>query len=83
MLLFTWGLELNGNHQLRVYAGDVNVLGENLQIVRENSEVFIKASKDIGLELNAQNTKCTVWSRLDERIIHFRKFVFSPAFEII
>ena len=40
--------ELNGKHQLLVYADDVNLLGENLQIVRENTEIFIKASKDIG-----------------------------------
>ena len=41
------GLELNGKHQLLIYA-DVNILGENSQIVRENAENFIKVSKDIG-----------------------------------
>ena len=39
-------LELNGKSQL-VYADDINRLGENLQTVRENAEIFIKASKDI------------------------------------
>ena len=45
------GLELNGKHQLLVYADDVNMLGENLQTVRKNAEIFIKTSKDIGLEV--------------------------------
>ena len=48
------GLELNGKRQLHVYADDVNVLGENLQTVRENAEIFIKARKDIGLELYSE-----------------------------
>ena len=36
------GLELNSKHQLLVHADD-NMLGENLQTVRENAEIFIKA----------------------------------------
>ena len=42
---------------------DVNVLGENLQIVRENAEIFIKATKDIGLEVNSAKTKHMITSR--------------------
>ena len=49
---FKTGLELNGKHQLLVYADNVNVLGENVQTIRENAEIFIKTSKDIGLEVN-------------------------------
>ena len=41
-----------GKYQLLVYADDVNMLGENLQTIRENTEIFIKASKDIGLKVN-------------------------------
>ena len=58
----TIGLELNGNHQLLVYADDVNMLGENLQTIRENTEIFIKASKDIGVEVNSEKTKCIITS---------------------
>ena len=57
------GLELNGKHQLLVYSDDVNMLGENLQTVRENAEIFIKASKEIGLEVNSEKTKYMITSR--------------------
>ena len=51
------GLELNGKHQLLVYADDINMLRENLQTVRENTEILIKTSKDICLEVNVEKTK--------------------------
>ena len=39
------------------------MLGENLQTVRENAEIFIKASKDIGLEVISEKTKYMITSR--------------------
>ena len=33
-------LKFDEKHQLLVYAEDVSVLGENLQTVRENAEIF-------------------------------------------
>ena len=54
---------MNGKYQLLIYADDVNMLGENLQTIRENTEIFIKASKDIGLEVNSDKTKCMFTSR--------------------
>ena len=51
-----------GKHQL-VYVDDINMLGENLQTVRENAEIFIKASKDIGLDVNSEKTKYMITSR--------------------
>ena len=51
------GLDMNGKYQLLVYTDDINLLGENLQTVRENTEIFIKTSKAIGLEVNSEKTK--------------------------
>jgi len=57
------GLKLNGTHQLPVYADDVNILGGSLLPVKENTDALIVASKEIGLEVNADETKYMVMSR--------------------
>jgi len=53
------GLKLNGTHQLLVYADDVNIFGGS---VNKNVEALVFASKETGLEVNADETKYMVMS---------------------
>jgi len=51
------GLKLNGTHQVLVYDDHVNILGGSVHTVKENAEALLVASKEIGLEINADKTK--------------------------
>jgi hypothetical protein len=53
------GLKLNGTHQLLAYVDDVNLLGDNilLDTIKKNTEILIYASNDVGLQINAENSK--------------------------
>jgi hypothetical protein len=50
------GLKLNGAHQFLAYADDVNLLGNNIDTIKKNTETLIDASKEVGLEINAEKT---------------------------
>jgi hypothetical protein len=39
------------------YADDVNLLGDNIDIINKNTETLIDASKEVGLEVNVEKTK--------------------------
>ena len=52
------GFKLNGTHQILVYAGDINILGGKEHTVKEKAEALIVASKESGLEVNADKTVC-------------------------
>jgi hypothetical protein len=56
-------LELNGTHQLLMYADDIDLMGDSINTMKENSESLLEASRDIGLETNAEKTKYMIMSR--------------------
>jgi hypothetical protein len=41
---------------------DVNLLGDSVNTANENTETFLEASRDIGLEINAEKTKYMIMS---------------------
>jgi len=51
------GLKLNGTHQLLAYDDDVNILGGSIHTLKENAETLVAATREIGLEVNAERTK--------------------------
>jgi hypothetical protein len=57
------GLKLNGTNQLLVYADDVDMVKRNVHTTKENAEALVDASKETGLEVNADKTKYKFISR--------------------
>jgi hypothetical protein len=55
------GLKLNGAHQLPVCADDTNVLDGNTNSIRRMKKL-LEASREVGLELNAEETEYLVVS---------------------
>jgi hypothetical protein len=44
-------------------ADDVNLLGDNIDTIKENKETLIDASKEVGLEINVEKNKYMLLSR--------------------
>jgi hypothetical protein len=56
-------LKLNCTNQLFVYADYVNVLGRSIHTAKKNTVALVVASKETGLEVNADTTKYMVMSQ--------------------
>ena len=56
-------LEIKWYNQLLVHADDVNILGGSVHTVQKFAEASVVASKENGLEVNVDKTKCMIMSR--------------------
>jgi hypothetical protein len=50
------GLKLDGTHQLLAYADDVNLMGDNIDTTKKNTETLIDAIMEVSLEINIKKT---------------------------
>jgi hypothetical protein len=41
-----------------VYADDVNIVEENVDAIKKNTEALLDARKEVGLEVNPEKTIC-------------------------
>jgi hypothetical protein len=56
-------MELNGAHQLLIYADNVNILSVNTNTIKRSTQALLEASKLVGLEVNAEKTTCMFMPR--------------------
>jgi hypothetical protein len=54
---------MEGIHQLLAYADYVNLLGDNIDTIKNNTETLTGASKEVSLEINVEKTKYMLLSR--------------------
>jgi hypothetical protein len=43
-------------HQILTYADDVNIVGENVDNIKKNTESLLGANKEVGLEVNPEKS---------------------------
>jgi hypothetical protein len=57
------GLKSYGTQQLLICADDVNLLGDNIDTTKKNTQTLIDESREVGLEVNTEKTKYMLLSR--------------------
>ena len=68
---------LNGIHQFLIYA-DINILGSSVYTIKKNTVILVAASRQIGLEVNADKTKRIAMSR-DENAEEIHSIMFATV----
>jgi hypothetical protein len=54
------GLELNGAHQLLIYADDANMLGGSINSIKRIAEAVLEVSREVGLEADTEKI-LSIW----------------------
>jgi hypothetical protein len=74
-------LELDGIHQLLVDADCINIWSENINTIREATDVLLQISREVGLKVNAENTKYMVMSHLQNAGHCHNSLIANKSFE--
>jgi hypothetical protein len=77
------GLKLNGTHRLLAYAGDINIVGENIDTIKKNTKAVLDASKEVGLEVNPKETKFMLMSRSQKIGQNHSMKIANRSFEVV
>ena len=56
-------MKLNGTHHFLVCADDIRILDGSVPAIKGHEEALVVASKEIGLEVNAHETKYMIMCR--------------------
>jgi hypothetical protein len=55
-------MELNGISQLFFYADHINLLGDSINNIKDNTETLLTACRNLGQEINSGNKKYMIMS---------------------
>ena len=75
------GLKLNGTHQFLAYANDVNIFGGSAHTIKKNAEALLVATKEFGLEVNADKTKHMILSQDQNAGLNHSKKIDNSSIE--
>jgi len=53
-----------------VYADDIDLIGEDIDVLQSNTEVLVESCDEIGLEVNIEKTKYMITSRNTENEVN-------------